>query len=172
MVITGLGVISPVGNDVRSTWDALLAGQNGCTRITHFDATEDYATRIACEVKGFDPSTFLDPKEARRFDRFSKFALGAAGQAMRHAGLDGPGDVPSERFGVIFGSGLKHPSPGAVSPGHAGFSLSEPRERIETRRGRPCSCPRGRRFSRCKPREQVETTARFGQRYTTNHVSR
>jgi 3-oxoacyl-[acyl-carrier-protein] synthase II len=84
----------------------LLAGRNGCGRITHFEATEDFATRIACEVKGFDPSSFLDPKEARRFDRFAQFALGAAEQAMRHAGLDGPGDVPAQRFGVIFGSGI------------------------------------------------------------------
>jgi 3-oxoacyl-[acyl-carrier-protein] synthase II len=106
VVITGLGVISPVGNDTRSTWDALLAGRNGCTRITHFDATEDFATRIACEVKGFDPSTFLDPKEARRFDRFAQLALGAARESMQHAGLDGPGDVPPQRFGVIFGSGI------------------------------------------------------------------
>jgi len=108
VVITGLGVITPVGKDVASTWEALLAGVSGCGRITHFDATEDYATRIACEVKGFDPYAFLDPKEARRFDRFSQFALGAADEAMRSAGLgDGiPDGFARERFGVIYGSGI------------------------------------------------------------------
>jgi 3-oxoacyl-[acyl-carrier-protein] synthase II len=106
VVVTGMGTISPVGNDTPSTWDALLAGRNGCGAITHFEATEDFATRIACEVKGFDPLAFLEPKEARRYDRFAQFALGAAGEAMRDAGLDGPGDVPPERFGVIFGSGI------------------------------------------------------------------
>jgi 3-oxoacyl-[acyl-carrier-protein] synthase II len=84
----------------------LLAGRNGCGPITHFDATEDYATRIACEVKGFDPASFLDPKEARRYDRFAQFALWAADEAMKDAGLDGPGDLPPERFGVVFGSGI------------------------------------------------------------------
>jgi 3-oxoacyl-[acyl-carrier-protein] synthase II len=106
VVITGLGVISPVGNDLDATWRALLAGTSGAGRITHFDATEDYATRIACEVKGFEPTDFLEAKEARRFDRFSQFALVAAPESMRHAGLEGPGDVPAERFGVIFGSGI------------------------------------------------------------------
>jgi 3-oxoacyl-[acyl-carrier-protein] synthase II len=106
VVMTGLGVISPLGNDTRATWQGLLAGRSGCGTITHFEATEDYATRIACEVKGFDPTTFLEAKEARRYDRFSQLALGAADEAMSHAGLDGPGDVPPERFGVIFGSGI------------------------------------------------------------------
>jgi 3-oxoacyl-[acyl-carrier-protein] synthase II len=106
VVVTGFGVISPLGNDAPATWDAMLAGRSGCGTITHFEATEDFATRIAGEVKGFDPTTFLEAKEARRYDRFSQFALGAAEQAMRHAGLDGPGDVPPERFGVVFGSGI------------------------------------------------------------------
>jgi 3-oxoacyl-[acyl-carrier-protein] synthase II len=106
VVVTGVGAVSPLGNDVPSTWEGLLAGRSGCGPITHFEATEDYATRIACEAKGFDPSGFLEPKEARRYDRFSQFALGAADEAMRSAGLDGPGDVPPERFGVVFGSGI------------------------------------------------------------------
>jgi len=106
VVITGVGAITPVGNDVPTTWDALLAGSNGAGPITHFDATPDFATRIACEVKGFDPLSVLDAKEARRYDRFSQFALAAAAESMRSAGLEGPGTVPPERFGVIFGSGI------------------------------------------------------------------
>jgi 3-oxoacyl-[acyl-carrier-protein] synthase II len=106
VVVTGMGAISPLGIDTRSTWEGLLAGKNGCGTITHFEATEDFSTRIACEVKGFDPSAYLDAKEARRYDRFSQFALGATEQAMRDAGLDGPGDVPPERFGVVYGSGI------------------------------------------------------------------
>ena len=106
VVITGFGAISPLGLDTRSTWEGMLAGRSGCGPITHFEATEDFATRIAGEVKGFDPTGFLEVKEARRYDRFSQFGLGAADEAMRHAGLDGPGDVPPERFGVVFGSGI------------------------------------------------------------------
>ena len=106
VVVTGMGTITPLGNDTRSTWEALLAGLGGCGPITRFEATEDYATRIACEVKGFDPASFLDPKEARRYDRFAQFALWAADEAMKDAGLDGPGDLPPERFGVLFGSGI------------------------------------------------------------------
>ncbi len=107
VVITGTGVVSPVGNDVASTWEALLAGRSGGGPITLFDATEDYATRIACEVKNFDPTGFLDAKEIRRYDRFSQFALGVAEEAMRSAGLAGvPEGTEPQRFGVIFGSGI------------------------------------------------------------------
>ncbi len=107
VVVTGLGTVSPVGNDVVSMWDGLLSGTSGCGLITRFEATEDYSTRIACEVSGFDPTSFLDPKEARRFDRFAQLALAATDEAMRSAGFeDGVGDVPPERFGVIFGSGI------------------------------------------------------------------
>ena len=104
-MITGLGAITPVGNDVPTTWQALLAGRNGCGPITHFETTEEYATRIACEVKGFDPTSFLEAKEARRYDRFAQFALGATEEAMRSAGI-GSGDVEPTRFGVIFASGI------------------------------------------------------------------
>src|SRR5690606_23248307 len=83
VVVTGLGVVSAVGNDVSSTWQALLAGRSGGARISLFDATEDFPTRIAAEVKGFDPSLYLDSKEARRYDRYSQFALAASEQAMR-----------------------------------------------------------------------------------------
>lgn len=108
VVVTGVGCVSPVGNDVPSTWDALLAGRSGGGPITHFETTEDWATRIACEVKEFDPSGVLEPKEARRYDRFSQFALAASVEAMVMAGFgDGaPSGVDLHRFGVIYGSGI------------------------------------------------------------------
>lgn len=107
VVITGMGVVSPLGNDVESTWRALLEGRSGGGPITLFEATEDYATRIACEVKDFDASGFLDAKERRRYDRFAQFALGVAEEAMASAGLEGvPEGLEPQRFGVIFGSGI------------------------------------------------------------------
>jgi 3-oxoacyl-[acyl-carrier-protein] synthase II len=130
VVITGLGAITPLGNDVPSTWGALLAGETGAGPITLFETTDQYVTRIACEVKNFDPLTFLEKKEARRYDRFAQFGVAAADEAMRGAGLAGaPEGVAPERFGVIFGSGiggistmeaqhdlLKDRGPGRVSP--------------------------------------------------------
>jgi 3-oxoacyl-[acyl-carrier-protein] synthase II len=107
VVVTGLGAVTPVGIGVPGTWEALLAGKSGGATISHFEATEDYPTRIACEVKGFDPSGVLEPKEVRRFDRFAQFAMVAADEAMRQAGLEGPPEgVDASRFGVIFGSGI------------------------------------------------------------------
>ncbi len=107
VVITGLGAVSPVGNDVDATWKGLLAGTSGGGPITLFDPTEDFATRIACEVKEFDPSLYLDAKEERRYDRFAQFAVAVSQQAMNCAGLNArPDSVPPERFGVIFGSGI------------------------------------------------------------------
>ncbi|MCA9737496.1 MAG: beta-ketoacyl-ACP synthase II [Gemmatimonadota bacterium] len=107
VVITGIGVVSPVGIGVEPTWRALVAGTSGGGPITHFEPSEDYPTRIACEVKGFDASGVLDAKEARRYDRFAQFALVATQEAMAHAGLEGPvpGTDPA-RFGVIYGSGI------------------------------------------------------------------
>ena len=130
VVITGLGAITPVGNDVPSTWDALLAGESGAGPITIFEITDEYVSRIACEVKDFDPLNFLEKKEARRYDRFAQFGIVAADEAMRSAGLEGaPDGVAAERFGVIFGSGiggistmeaqhdvLRARGPGRVSP--------------------------------------------------------
>jgi len=107
VVITGMGVVSPVGNDVATTWESLLAGKSGGGPITAFEASGDFATRIACEVKDFDPLLFMDKRDARRYDRVSQFALAASFQAMRSAGLEGvPEGVPARRFGVIFGSGI------------------------------------------------------------------
>src|SRR5881394_2173462 len=88
VVITGLGTVSPLGNDVDSLWKQLLAGQCGIDRITHFDAAP-FDTQIAGEVKNFDPSpAFPSPKDARRSDRFAQFGVYAAWQALRDSGLD------------------------------------------------------------------------------------
>jgi len=109
VVITGAGLLTPVGNDLESAWAALLSGASGAGAITRFDATEDFGTRIACEVKGFDPSRYLGPKEVKRADRFVQFAVAVADEAMESAGLGQPEareDIPPERFGVIFGSGI------------------------------------------------------------------
>jgi len=102
-----MGLVSPVGNDLETTWAAILAGTSGAGAIRAFEVTEDYATRIACEVKGFDPLLYIDKKDARRFDRVSQFALAASAQAMKSAGLSGvPDGMEPHRFGVIFGSGI------------------------------------------------------------------
>jgi 3-oxoacyl-[acyl-carrier-protein] synthase II len=107
VVVTGLGLITPVGVGVERAWPALLAGTSGGGPVTHFDCDERFVTRIACEVKDFDASGVLDPKEVRRYDRFAQFALVAADEAMRSAGLEGaPEGVDPTRFGVIFGSGI------------------------------------------------------------------
>ena len=104
VVVTGLGLVTPVGTDVDSSWSALLAGVPGAAPITKFDPRK-LSVRFACEVKGFDPLQYMDRKEARRYDLFAQFALAAAHQAVTQAGLDG--GVPSpERTGVVIGSGI------------------------------------------------------------------
>ena len=106
VAITGMGMVTPVGLDVPSSWRALLAGTSGGGLITRFDAT-DFATRIACEVKGFDPAAHISRKEVRRYDTYLHFAIAAAAEAMDDAGLSGPppGCDPGA-FGVIIGSGV------------------------------------------------------------------
>lgn len=107
VVVTGLGLVTPVGNDVESTWRALQDGVSGAGPITQFDATEDFSVRFACEVKGFEPDQYMDRKEIRRTDRFAQFAIAVADQAMRHAGLaDRLDDLDRDRIGVVIGSGI------------------------------------------------------------------
>jgi 3-oxoacyl-[acyl-carrier-protein] synthase II len=107
VVVTGMGVVSPVGNDLETTWENLLAGKSGGAPITLFDATDEYACRIGCEAKDFDPLTYLDRREVKRHDRVSQFAVAASAQALAQAGLDGvPEGTEPERCGVIFGSGI------------------------------------------------------------------
>jgi len=104
VVVTGLGLVTPVGNDVESTWTALLAGRSGAAPIQKFDPSR-LQVRFACEVKGFDPLLYIDRKEARRYDLFAQFALAAAHQAVTQAGLEGK--FPSaDRTGVVIGSGI------------------------------------------------------------------
>jgi 3-oxoacyl-[acyl-carrier-protein] synthase II len=103
-VVTGLGLVTPVGTDVDSTWSALLAGTSGAAPITKFDP-QKLSVRFACEVKGFDPLKYIDRKEARRYDLFAQFALAAAHQAVTQAGLEGKFPSP-ERTGAIIGSGI------------------------------------------------------------------
>jgi 3-oxoacyl-[acyl-carrier-protein] synthase II len=104
VVVTGLGLVTPVGTDVESSWSALLAGRSGAAPITKFDP-KDQSVRFACEVKGFDPLQYIDRKEARRYDLFAQFALAAAHQAVTQAGLEGR--VPdADRIGVVIGSGI------------------------------------------------------------------
>jgi 3-oxoacyl-[acyl-carrier-protein] synthase II len=104
VVVTGLGLVCPVGNAVEESWSALVAGKSGIGPITQFDAST-FPTRIAGEVKGFDPGKYLDRKEVRHNDRFIHLAVAAADMAFRDAGLDMSREDP-ERVGAIVGSGL------------------------------------------------------------------
>ena len=104
VVVTGLGLVTPVGSDVESTWSALLEGRSGAAPIAKFDASA-LQVRFACEVKNFDPLQYIDRKEARRLDLFAQFAIAASHQAVVQAGLDK--EVPSpDRTGVVIGSGI------------------------------------------------------------------
>ena len=102
IVITGMGTVSPLGLDVPSLWDALLQGKSGVDLITLFDP-EAFETRIAAEVKGFDPMDYMERKQARHMDRYSQFAVVASRQAAEQARLDF--GVP-EDVGVLIGSGI------------------------------------------------------------------
>ena len=104
VVITGLGAITPLGNNAEQTWDNMLHGVSGAAAITRFDASL-FKTRFACEVKDFDPLTILDRKEARKFDRFTHYAIASAKEAMQDAGFDMSAEDPT-RMGVIWGSGV------------------------------------------------------------------
>jgi 3-oxoacyl-[acyl-carrier-protein] synthase II len=104
VVITGVGVVSPLGLDIESTWQGLIAGRSGIGTITRFDPS-DFASRIAGEVKGFDPLTFVDRKNARKMDRFIAFAVSASDQAAANSGLE-INSSNRHRVGVFIGSGI------------------------------------------------------------------
>jgi 3-oxoacyl-[acyl-carrier-protein] synthase II len=104
VVVTGLGVVSPLGLNVADTWAGLVAGTSGAATIKRFDPSP-LEVRFGCEVKGFDPSPYIDRKEAKRYDLFLQYAVGAATQAMTDAGLGAQVPEP-ERAGVIIGSGI------------------------------------------------------------------
>ncbi|MGI4871099.1 MAG: beta-ketoacyl-ACP synthase II [Janthinobacterium lividum] len=104
VVVTGVGALTPIGNDAAAFGRALVAGVNGAAPITRFDATK-FKTRFACELKGFEPLNFLDRTEARKYDPFTQYALVAADEAIRHAQLDFS-QLNRNRIGVIWGSGV------------------------------------------------------------------
>jgi 3-oxoacyl-[acyl-carrier-protein] synthase II len=104
VVVTGLGVVSPLGSDVETFWRRLVAGESGIGRVTRFDIT-GYDTTIAGEVQGFRAEDYLDRKEVRRADLFVQYAIGAAVQAVKQAGVS-PETVDPTRYGVIVGSGI------------------------------------------------------------------
>jgi 3-oxoacyl-[acyl-carrier-protein] synthase II len=105
VVVTGIGCVTPVGNDVATTWSAILAGKSGAAPITKFDAST-WPVRFACELKGFDPLSCMDRKEAKRADPYTQYAMAAAVQAMNDAGLGGGTGYAPEDTGVIIGSGI------------------------------------------------------------------
>lgn len=104
VVITGLGAVTPVGNDVAAMWQSMVAGKSGVGPITQFDAAL-FRTQIAAEVKDFDPSALLDKKESRRLDRYAQLTLVSADEALRDSGLDLQHEN-LDRIGVIWGSGM------------------------------------------------------------------
>jgi 3-oxoacyl-[acyl-carrier-protein] synthase II len=104
VVITGLGTISPLGNDVPTLWENIKDGKPGVDFITHYDTT-DYRTKIAAEVKGFDGAALFGAREARKMDRFTQFALAASQQAIEDARLE-VNDSNRDRIGVVVGSGI------------------------------------------------------------------
>jgi 3-oxoacyl-[acyl-carrier-protein] synthase II len=104
VVVTGMGALTPLGNSVEDYWKGLINGISGADMITQFDAAK-FKTRFACEVKNFDPTHYLDKKEARKIDRFTQFALIASDQAMLDAGLNRE-NINPDRIGVVFASGI------------------------------------------------------------------
>lgn len=103
VVVTGLGTINPLGDNVADFWKNIVAGKSGCERVTRFDASR-FRSQVACEVKGFDPAAHLDRNEIKRTDLFTQYALYAADQAMKDCGIDLSTIDPFD-FGVIWGSG-------------------------------------------------------------------
>jgi len=104
VVVTGMGCISPVGNNVKETWDSILAGKSGAGMITHFDASK-HKTRFAAEVKGFDPVVLFGQREARKMDRFTQFATAVAIEALEQSGLI-IDEANRDRVGVMIGTGI------------------------------------------------------------------
>jgi 3-oxoacyl-[acyl-carrier-protein] synthase II len=104
VVVTGMGCVSPVGNNIDTMWESIISGRSGIGLITQYDAST-YRSKIAAEVKGFDPVALFGSREARRMDRFTQFALAASGQALTDAGLEITKDN-RDRIGVVIGTGI------------------------------------------------------------------
>src|SRR5262249_3387998 len=113
VVITGLGALTPLGNDVETSWENLVAGRSGAGEITQFDSSR-YAVHFACEVKGFDATEFIDRKQARRMDRFAHLIVAAARQAEADSGNDIASEADRGGAPVAAGNG----GPGAVPGGY------------------------------------------------------
>lgn len=104
VVVTGLGALTPIGNNIEEYWDALVNGRSGSAPITYFD-TEKFKTKFACELKNFNAEDFFDRKEARKLDKFAQYALVASDEAIKDSGIDLDG-VDKLRVGVIWGAGI------------------------------------------------------------------
>jgi 3-oxoacyl-[acyl-carrier-protein] synthase II len=104
VVVTGLGTVNPLGNNVKDYWRALQNAENGIEKLSRFDST-DFSSKVAGQVKDFAPEKLLDSKEARRMDRFTQYAMVSALEAMEDAGLK-PGSVDPQRLGVVLGNGI------------------------------------------------------------------
>jgi 3-oxoacyl-[acyl-carrier-protein] synthase II len=104
VVVTGLGAITPIGNTIDEYWNGLINGVSGADMITLFNASK-FKTKFACEIKGFEPTAFLEKKEARKIDRFTQIALVASDQAVKDAGIT-KDNVNTDRVGVVFASGI------------------------------------------------------------------
>lgn len=104
IVVTGMGAVTPLGHDVESTWEALLAGKSGVTPITHFDASE-FAVRFSASVKDFDVEAYLSKKDARKMDLFIQYGLAASIQALKDSGLE-INDSNAHRIGAAIGAGM------------------------------------------------------------------
>lgn len=104
VVVTGMGALTPIGNTVDAYWEGLVAGKSGAAPITRFD-TEKFKTKFACEVKDFDSDQFIDPKEAKKMDRFTQYTIVVADEAVQHSGID-LAAIDPDRAGIIWGSGI------------------------------------------------------------------
>jgi len=104
VVVTGMGIISPLGIGLDENWNGVINGKSGIDKITYFDTTE-FSCKIAGQVKGFDPHKYIDPKEVKKMDTFIQYALAASCMAMEDSGLK-INDEIAERVGVIVGSGI------------------------------------------------------------------
>lgn len=104
VVVTGLGALTPIGNNISAYWDGLVSGRSGCAPITYFD-TEKFKTKFACELKNYNPEDFFDRKEARKLDKFTQYALVSSDEAIADSGIDLE-TIDKFRVGVIWGAGI------------------------------------------------------------------
>ena len=104
VVVTGLGALTPIGNNIQEYWDALVSGKSGAAPITYYD-TEKHKTKFACEIKNFNVEEFVDRKESRRMDKFAQYAIAASEEAIGDAGIT-KDNVDKHRVGVIWGAGI------------------------------------------------------------------